>query len=228
MSSRRILITGVSRGLGRAMAQGLAALGHTIIGCARSRASITQLQERFPKPHRFDVVDISNNNDVARWADAVITDGGPPELVLNNAGVINESAQLWETPPEEFARLVNVNILGVYHVVRHFVPAMVERNTGIIVNFSSGWGRSASPLVGPYCTTKFAVEGFSKALAAELPAAMASIPLNPGVIHTEMLETCWGETASNFPSAEQWAKKVVPYLLTLSARDNGRSLTAPG
>lgn len=228
MSSRRILITGVSRGLGRAMAQGLAALGHTIIGCARSTASITQLREQFLKPHRFDVVDISNNNDVARWADAVITDGGPPELLLNNAGVINESAQLWETPPEEFARLVNVNILGVYHVVRHFVPAMVERNTGIIVNFSSGWGRSTSPLVGPYCTTKFAVEGFSKALAAELPDAMASIPLNPGVIHTEMLETCWGESASNFPSAEQWAKKVVPFLLSLSARDNGRSLTAPG
>jgi len=209
------------------MVQGFAGAGHLVIGCARSAIAIGELREKFPSPHRFDIVDICNSDEVAAWACSVIDDGGPPDLVLNNAGLINRSARVWEVPPEEFSRIVNVNVVGVYHVVRHFVPAMVEKNSGIVVNFSSGWGRSSSPLVGPYCTTKFAVEGFSKALADELPHGMASIPLNPGIIHTEMLETCWGESAANFPCAEKWAEKVVPYLLTLSAKDNGVSLTAP-
>ena len=227
MKHRKILITGASRGLGRAMVEVLADLGHTIIGCARSQASIDDLRKQFPIPHRFDVVDIGSNGDVQTWAETIIHDMGPPDLLLNNAGLINESARIWETPPEEFSRLVDVNIKGVYHIVRHFVPAMVERNAGIIVNFSSGWGRSTSPMVGPYCATKFAVEGLSKALADELPPGMASIPLNPGVIHTDMLETCWGQEAANYPNPSKWAQRVVPFLLTLSAEQNGRSLTAP-
>ena len=209
------------------MVEVLADLGHTIIGCARSQASIDDLRKQFPIPHRFDVVDIGSNDDVQTWAETIIHDMGPPDLLLNNAGLINESARIWETPPEEFSRLVDVNIKGVYHIVRHFVPAMVERNAGIIVNFSSGWGRSTSPMVGPYCATKFAVEGLSKALADELPPGMASIPLNPGVIHTDMLETCWGQEAANYPNPSKWAQRVVPFLLTLSAEQNGRSLTAP-
>ena len=187
MSHRKILITGASRGLGRAMVEVLANLGHTIIGCARSEEAMVELRKQFPNPHRFDIVDISNNDDVQCWAERILYDMPPPDLLLNNAGLINESARIWETPPEEFSRLVDVNIKGVYHVVRHFVPAMVKRNAGIIVNFSSGWGRSTSPMVGPYCATKFAVEGLSKALADELPDGMAPIPLNPGVIHTDML-----------------------------------------
>lgn len=210
------------------MVEGLASLGHTLCGCASSTDSIAGLRKRYPSPHRFDTVDVSDDAQVGAWAETVIGEGGAPDLVLNNAALMNLSARIWETPPEEFARLIEVNILGVYHVVRHFVPAMVERNCGVIVNFSSGWGRSTSPLVGPYCTSKFAIEGFSKALADELPDGMASIPLNPGVIHTDMLETCWGEGAASFPSAEQWAKKVVPFLLTLNATHNGQSLTAPG
>lgn len=120
-----------------------------------------------------------------------------------------------------------MNINGIFHVIRHFVPAMVERASGVIVNFSSGWGRSTSPEVAPYCATKWAVEGLTRALAQELPRGMAAVPLNPGVIDTDMLRSCWGSGAGSFPKAESWAQQAVPFLLSLDATDNGQPLTVP-
>ncbi|MBP90135.1 MAG: oxidoreductase [Planctomycetaceae bacterium] len=227
MSGRRVLITGVSRGLGRAMTDEFIRLGHTVLGCARSRQAVAELAERYERPHRFDVVDVANDNQVAGWAKVVISEDGPPDLVLNNAALINENASLWETSADEFSRLIDVNIKGVFHVVRHFAPAMIEHEEGVFVNFSSGWGRSVSPQVAPYCATKWSIEGLTRALAAELPYGMAAIPLNPGIIHTEMLDSCFGESASSYPLPESWAKKAVPFLLELDHADNGDPLTAP-
>jgi NAD(P)-dependent dehydrogenase (short-subunit alcohol dehydrogenase family) len=110
-------------------------------------------------------------------------------------------------------------------MIHAFVPAMVKRKAGVIVNLSSGWGRSTSPEVAPYCATKYAVEGMTLALAQELPNGMAAIPLNPGIIDTDMLRQAWAEGASSYPTPEQWAKRAAPFLLNLSAKDNGRPLT---
>jgi NAD(P)-dependent dehydrogenase (short-subunit alcohol dehydrogenase family) len=126
-------------------------------------------------------------------------------------------------PAAEFNRLVDVNIKGVANVIRHFVPAMVERKTGVIVNLSSGWGRSTSPEVAPYCASKYAMEGLTQALAQELPKGMAAVPLNPGVIDTDMLRQCWADGASSYPKAEAWAKVAAPFILQLGVEDNGRS-----
>jgi NAD(P)-dependent dehydrogenase (short-subunit alcohol dehydrogenase family) len=123
--------------------------------------------------------------------------------------------------------LVDVNICGVANIIRHFVPTMVARNSGVIVNFSSGWGRSASPEVAPYCATKWAIEGLSQALAQELPDGMAAVAFNPGIIDTDMLRTAWGEGAGSYPKAEEWAQRVVPYLLAVGPAQNGRPLKAP-
>jgi NAD(P)-dependent dehydrogenase (short-subunit alcohol dehydrogenase family) len=102
---------------------------------------------------------------------------------------------------------------------------MVRRKSGVVVNLSSGWGRSTSPEVAPYCASKYAVEGMTLALAQELPPGMAAVPLNPGVIDTDMLRQAWADGASDYPKAEQWAKQAAPFLLNLGPKDNGRSLT---
>ena len=137
----------------------------------------------------------------------------------------DSAAYLWQVPADEFDRLVDINIKGVANVIRHFVPAMVERGTGVIVNFSSGWGRETDPEVAPYCASKWAMEGLSKALARELPKGMAAIPLSPGIIDTDMLRACFGGDAGMYPGPEEWAKTAVPYLLGLGPADTGRSLT---
>jgi len=95
------------------------------------------------------------------------------------------------------------------------------------VNLSSGWGRSTSAGVAPYCTSKWAIEGLTKALAEDLPAGMGTVALNPGIIATSMLYTCMGEAAADYPSAESWATTAAPYLTSLTPADNGASLTAP-
>src|SRR5262249_26471818 len=140
----------------------------------------------------------------------------------------NRNAPLWQVPAEEFDRVIDVNIKGVANVIRHFVPAMVERKSGVIVNLSSGWGRSTSPEVGPYCATKWAIEGLTRSLAQELPRGMAAVPLNPGIIDTDMLRSCFGGEASGYPSPKQWAERAAPFLLDLGTNDNGKPLTAPG
>ncbi len=122
---------------------------------------------------------------------------------------------------------ISVNIVGTANVIRHFVPAMVERKRGVIVNFSSGWGRCTAPEVAPYCATKYAIEGLTLALAQELPRGMAAVPLNPGIINTEMLQQCWADGASAYPTAERWSRIAAPFLLSLGVKDNGKSLSVP-
>jgi NAD(P)-dependent dehydrogenase (short-subunit alcohol dehydrogenase family) len=134
---------------------------------------------------------------------------------------------LWEVPAEEFDAVVDVNIKGVANVLRAFLPAMVARKTGVVVNFSSGWGRGTSPEVAPYCATKWAIEGLTRALAQELPRGMAAVPLNPGIIDTDMLRSCFGESAGSYPGPQEWAKKAAPFLLRLGPADNGKPATAP-
>ena len=223
-----IVLTGVSRGLGRAWLEGLAASGHTVIGCARSPQACDELARLFPKPHRFDAVDVRDSSQVARWAKAVLADVGPPDLLINNAAVMGPTTQLWKADLDEFNQCIDINVKGVFHVVKHFVPAMVARKQGIIVNLSSGWGRSTSPEVATYCATKYAIEGMTQALAQELPEGMAAVPLNPGVINTDMLQAAFGDGAASYPSPEKWAKQAVPYVLSLTAKDNGRPRTVPG
>src|SRR5687767_14614257 len=224
-AGKLIVITGATRGLGRAMAGQFAVGGHTVAGCGRSKAAVAELQKHLPGPHRFEVVDVASDPAVKAWAQAVLKSHGAPDLLLNNAAVINRNARLWEVPAEEFSHVIDVNIKGVTNVIRHFVPAMIAKRAGVIVNFSSGWGRSTDAQVAPYCATKWAIEGLTQALAQELPQGMAAVPLNPGIIDTDMLRSSFGGSASSYPSPDEWAKRAVPFLLKLGPKDNGRQLT---
>lgn len=222
--SKLIVVTGVTRGLGAALRNAFQAAGHTVIGCGRTEQKIQAL--RAENPDRFSVVDVSDFSDVSRWADDVLANHGTPDLLVNNAALINANAPLWKVSEEEFGRVIDVNIKGIANTIRAFVPSMVDRGSGVIVNFSSYWGRSTSPNVAPYCATKFAVEGLTQALAHDLPNGLAAVAFNPGIIHTDMLKICFGEQAASYPSPAEWAKTAAGQILGLSARDNGKVVTA--
>ncbi len=225
---KHIVMTGVSRGLGRVMTAAFIAEGYRVSGCARNPEKIQELSHQYSIPHLFSAVDIADDASVARWSQEVFKENGVPDLVINNAGLVNVPAPLWEVPPEQCRAVIDVNINGTINVIRHFLPAMIDRRSGIIVNFSSGWGRSTSPGVAPYCATKWAVEGLTQALAQELPDGMAAVALNPGIIHTEMLETCFGEGAAAYTTLREWVKAAVPYILSIQPQDNGSQLSVPG
>lgn len=226
--SKRVVITGATRGLGRALAAEFIRRGHIVAGCGRTVQRILELRTEFGGPHTFHRVDVADDVEVGVWAKGVIQAGGAPDLLLNNAALINRNAPLWEVSVEEFSEVVDVNLKGVVNVIRHFLPPMIRRGTGVVINFSSGWGRATDAGVASYCATKWAIEGLTRALAQELPAGLAAIPLNPGIIDTEMLRSCFGPSAASYPAPDTWARGAVSFLLRLGPSDNGRPLTAPG
>jgi NAD(P)-dependent dehydrogenase (short-subunit alcohol dehydrogenase family) len=225
--AKKIVLSGCTRGLGRALADEFARLGHTVFGCGRDCKAIAQLHDKWGTPNQFDEVDITNEEAVFGWAGRILEECGPPDLLINNAAVIHRNANVWEVPLDEFRQVFDVNVISLHRLLRAFVPAMVERRHGIIVNLSSGAGRTPFPQIGPYCASKFAVEGLTKALAQELPPGMAAIPLSPGVVNTDMLRSNWGERAAACQDPKTWAHRAVPFILNLRAVDNGQSLTTP-
>ncbi|XP_021887564.1 NADPH-dependent pterin aldehyde reductase isoform X1 [Carica papaya] len=225
--AKTVLITGVGKGLGRALALELAKRGHTVIGCSRTHDRISSLESEITSPdqHLFLNADVRSNNSVEELAHVVIEKKGVPDIIVNNAGTINKNNKLWEVPVEEFDTVIDTNVKGIANVLRHFIPLMLPNKQGIIVNMSSGWGRSGAALVAPYCASKWAVEGLSRAVAKELPDGMAVVALNPGVIHTDMLASCFGASAALYQAPDAWALKAATMILNLTAADNGASLT---
>ena len=225
---KHVVITGVSRGLGRALSLEFAADGWSVSGCGRDAGALRSLAEGIGPNHLLLPCDVTDADAVDDFSTQVLQRHGAPDLLLNNAGLINRNAPLWEVSADEFSRVIDVNLKGVHLVIRGFLPAMIRRGQGVVVNFSSGWGRSTSPEVAPYCATKWGIEGLTAAMAAELPQGLAAVALNPGIIDTRMLRSCFGEAAGESPPPDQWAKAAAPYLASLGPRHNGRALTVPG
>jgi NAD(P)-dependent dehydrogenase (short-subunit alcohol dehydrogenase family) len=225
---KRVVITGVTKGLGRAMAEFFMAKNITVIGCGRNLKELNAFSDQYRAPHFFSRVDVRDDASVRRWADYCLLQGAPPDMLINNAALISRNAPLWTLAPNDVDPVLDVNIRGVVNVIRHFLPSMIKRGKGVVVNFSSGWGRSTSPGVATYCASKWAIEGLTAALSQELPEGLAAVALNPGIINTEMLRSSFGESAASYPSPSEWIKSAGPFLMQLDATHNGKSLTVPG
>jgi len=203
--------------------------GATVAGCGRSARSLDTLRRELGAKHDFAAVDVADATAVDQWANGVIERFGAPAWLLNNAAVIATNAPLWEVPPEEIDAVLSVNLRGVVNVLRGFLPAMISAKRGVIVNFSSGWGRSTSPDVAIYCATKWGIEGMTQALSQDLAGTgLTAVALNPGVINTEMLRECFGESATAYPTAEEWVLRAGPFISRIGPKDHGRSLDVPG
>ncbi|CAK9326844.1 unnamed protein product [Citrullus colocynthis] len=228
-STRKVLITGISKGLGRALALELANRGHTIIGCSRDRTKLDSLQAQLCNislnPHFLFKVDVRSNKNVQEFAQIVAKNQLVPDMLVNNAGLAHRSAKIWEVDVEDFDNVIDTNVKGTANILRHFIPLMILNNKGIIVNMSSDAGRTAHEDFAPYCSSKWAIEGLSKCIAKGLPEGMALVALNPGSIHTDMLALCCGDLAAQFQSPQKWALKAATMILDLTPSNNGESLT---
>ncbi|XP_038891942.1 NADPH-dependent pterin aldehyde reductase-like isoform X4 [Benincasa hispida] len=228
-ATKKVLITGVSKGLGRALALELANRGHTIIGCSRDQTKLHSLQQELAKvssaKHLLYTVDVRSNTNVEEFVQAIVENELVPNIIVNNAGLINRNGKIWELDAQEFDNVIDTNVKGIANIMRHFIPLMISTNKGIIINMSSLSGRDAHGLFAPYCASKWGVEGLSKATAKEVPEGMAIVSLDPGIIYTDMLVSCLGELALKYQSPQHWASKAATMILNLTALDNGASLT---
>jgi NAD(P)-dependent dehydrogenase (short-subunit alcohol dehydrogenase family) len=221
--SKLVCISGCSRGLGRAMALEFASRGWKVAGGARSTDDLETLRNKLQSDHFIDFLDVTDQAGVDSFASRTEEILGVPDLLVNNAGLINRNAPLAEITPEEFSSVLSVNLGGIHNMIRSFVPKMIEKGQGIIANFSSYWGQSTAPEVAPYCATKWGVEGLTRSLAQELPSGLAAVAFNPGVINTDMLQSTFGAEAKDYPNPQDWSVDAVTRLENLDAQDNGQS-----
>ncbi|XP_063940559.1 NADPH-dependent pterin aldehyde reductase [Daucus carota subsp. sativus] len=134
--SRRVLITGVSRGLGKSLALEFARLGHTIIGCSRSEKNLDDLQTQLSSDdqklsnHLFINVDVRSDSSVAELARVVLEKKAVPDII----GTVNQKNRIWEVPEEEFDMVIDTNLKGTANMLRHFIPLMVESSVTEIGN----------------------------------------------------------------------------------------------
>lgn len=225
---KSVIITGVTQGLGRAMVDRFDELGWNIYGCGRSKDKIEELKKQYSKIHDFQVIDVSDSQQVNNWANYILNRHTAPDMIINNASIVNQNAQLWKITAQEFENVMNVNVNGVVNVIRAFVPTMVARKEGIIINMSSSWGREGEAELAPYCASKFAIEGITKSMALELPHGMAVVALDPGgSISTPMLKSCAPQYINESPTPETWSHKATQYILNITIDKNRDSLTCP-
>lgn len=208
------MISGNRRGLGRALTEHLLSLGHEVHGFSSSS----------PAP---DAVDASDSQAVHRWVQELVEQVGAPDLVIANAAVVTAPQPLWQVEPGDFSRVLDVNVKGMFYLFHAVLPAMLARGSGTLVGISSGYGRTTSPRMSPYCTSKWAVEGLMRTLAQELPKSMAAVALDPGTLQTDMLRTALGGGARFFPTPDQWVGRACELLLRLGPAHSGQSLSVP-
>jgi NAD(P)-dependent dehydrogenase (short-subunit alcohol dehydrogenase family) len=232
-----VVITGATKGVGQGLVGEFISHGWRVAGCGRSVKAVQELQNKYGPENLFSVVDITDDASVANWAKEVASKMGTPSILINNAGLINHPKVLWEISSAEFADIMDTNVLGTVNILRHFIPLMIQKGKGLIVNMSSGWGVYGKEKFSPYCTeygegkfapycaSKFAIEGLTQSLSQELPQGLTVVTLAPGVISTDMLQKAYPEKANQYPRAEQRAKVIVPYILNIKPSDSGKHLS---
>ncbi|WP_175734069.1 oxidoreductase [Burkholderia ambifaria] len=184
-SGNLMLITGVSSGFGRALAQEALAAGHTVVGTVRSdeaRQAFEALSPHAAIGRVLDVTDFERIDGVVADIEASV---GPIDVLVNNAGYGHEGI-LEESPLSEMRRQFEVNVFGAVAMMKAVVPFMRERRRGRILNITSMGGHITMPGIAYYCGSKFALEGISETLGKELePFGIAVTAVAPGSFRTD-------------------------------------------
>jgi short-subunit dehydrogenase len=189
LEGRVVAITGAGGGIGRALAVAFARAGCAVALSDRSTEALEATRAALPPGTRVHVatVDVGDYDAMVAWRDAVVAALGGVDVVVNNAG-ITVFGTFEEHTHDEERRLLDVNLRGVLHGCRAFLPAMRARGGGQIVNLSSMAGYVGIPYQSLYCATKFAVHGLSQALRAELaPDGIGVTSVHPGTVRTGVL-----------------------------------------
>jgi NAD(P)-dependent dehydrogenase (short-subunit alcohol dehydrogenase family) len=178
------VVTGAGSGIGRELALGLARRGARLALSDVNEVGIAETADQV-KALGADVhaarLDVSARDDVERYAAVVAEHYGVVHQVYNNAGIAGASSTVLETDYAEYDRVLAVNLMGVIHGTKAFLPHLVASGDGHVVNVSSLNGYLAQDSLSPYCASKFAVRGFTEALRVEMIAAR--LPVQVTVVH---------------------------------------------
>ena len=189
MMNKTVLVTGSSRGIGAAMAEAFAEKGYNVVlNYRESEKEALKLLEKIRGKTSAIAVkcDVSDFAQVLKMKEYTVKAFGRADVLINNAGVALNKL-ITDTGEDEWDRLFGVNVKGAFNCVRAFMPCMLERKSGSVINISSVWGVKGAAMEAAYSASKAALIGFTKALAKEAgPSGVRVNCIAPGVIDTDM------------------------------------------
>jgi short-subunit dehydrogenase len=170
--NRKAVITGATKGIGRAIAESLAGEGYDLAICSRNEADLEAMRidfsERFPQSQLIvKAVDVSQKKEVVEFAQLIVNQWNRVDVLVNNAGIFIPGS-IKDEAEDALEMMFNVNVMSAYNLTRALLPVMIERKRGYIFNLCSAASIRAYPNGGSYSISKYALLGFSKNLREEL------------------------------------------------------------
>jgi NAD(P)-dependent dehydrogenase (short-subunit alcohol dehydrogenase family) len=220
-SSRVWFITGTSTGFGYLLAKEALRRGDRVIATARDISKLKDLTAQYPDQARTFTLDVTKPAQIESVAQQAIAAFGHVDVLVNNAGY-GVNGAIEEVSEEEFEPMFQTNIYGLIRTTRAFLPHFRQRRSGHIFNLSSIGGLTGAPGWGFYNATKFAVEGFSEALAGEMkPLGVHVTVVEPGPFRTDFLGRSGKLAAKELPEYVETAGKAREYLTTQAGKQPG-------
>ena len=187
------LITGATSGIGLATAEALAADGYRLVLAARNEKKLSEIAEDFRMKYNADVsyyvLDVQDRAAISHVSAEILEKEGVPDVLVNNAGLARGLEPYALTDEDDILEMVETNIKGLFLMTRAFLPAMMARNTGHIINLGSTAGLYAYAGAAVYCATKAAVKTFSDGLRIDVMASDIKVTtIQPGLVETPFSE----------------------------------------
>jgi NADP-dependent 3-hydroxy acid dehydrogenase YdfG len=183
------LVTGASRGIGRAIAEDLIGRGWMVAALARDADELAALAATSPQSVLPLVADVTDSTAMAQAMAALTAIWRTPDLVVANAGALTAVGPTWEADPDQWWHDMEVNVRGVFTTLRDVVPSMVQRGSGRVIIMSSGMGQFPSPWTSAYGASKAAATHLASSVAAELDGTgVCAFAISPGMVRTEMTQ----------------------------------------
>lgn len=189
MSRKVILVTGASRGIGRAIAERFAFEGHFVIGTATSEKGAEAIEEYLGESGGIGrVLDVCNDEDIDRLFEEIDSAYGGINVLVNNAGITKDGL-LMRMKDDDWSSVIDTNLTSIYRMSRRAVRGMMKARTGRIINITSVVGQMGNAGQSNYAASKAGVEGFTRALAREIGSRGVTVNcVAPGFVETDMTE----------------------------------------
>ncbi len=222
LTGRSAVVTGASRGIGRAIAVAYATNGADVTACARNRQLLESLGkacEELAGPVQTVVADVTGTADRERLMESALERFGKVDVLVNNAGILGPRDTIAEYPDDVWDQVIDVNLNAVFHLTKLALDHMRARNAGRIINVSSGVGVHGSARWGAYAVSKFGIEGLTQVLADELGGTSLGVnAVNPGPIATDMRAEAYPEED---PDAIPSPEDIMDVFVYLAAQRDG-------
>jgi NAD(P)-dependent dehydrogenase (short-subunit alcohol dehydrogenase family) len=217
-----VMITGGSKGIGKALAMKFSDMGYKVVICSRTRKDLDDIAIRATL--RTEFCDVRHKDHVKKLFENVMNEYGRIDVLINCAGILGPMGHLEDNDINEWRNAIDTNLMGTVNCVHEVIPIMRKQKSGRIINFAGGGvgGNKLEPGFSAYATSKFAVAGFTETISKELDFFNIQInAVSPGAVNTDMANQRWVKGDSPDKIVE-----LIVFLVTTDKNINGKMISA--